>query len=386
MARAAAVVTPLAWVLAGGGLAALVAGRRLGWEELSVAGATAVALLVVAAAFTLGRTGVDVEIDVRPVRVRAGDRAVAAVTTTATGPRRTLGHTMELTVGAAVAELPVPSLRGGDVHEDVLVLPTRHRAVIPVGPATSVRGDPLGLLRRSRVWTRPRPLFVHPRTVALPDLGTGLVRDLEGRATPDAAPADVAFHTMREYEPGDDRRYIHWLTTARTGTLMVRQFVDTRRTHVAVALEEAAVAYGDEDEFETAVSAAASIGVRALEEDQDLSAVAGDRPLPTVAARLFLDALAGVGLRDEPSPLIGAGLDQLRRRASGLSLAVLVSGSRASIGDLRAAAVRVPRGVRVVILRVDPGTATASVPFGDHALATLRELDDLPSLLWTMTR
>ena len=112
--RAASVVTPLAWALLAGGVASLLVGRRLGWRELTVAGATALVVLAAGAAFTIGRTRLRVAVDVRPARVQAGGRAAAAVTATAAGSRRTLGHAMELTVGEGVAEFGVPSLRPTD--------------------------------------------------------------------------------------------------------------------------------------------------------------------------------------------------------------------------------------------------------------------------------
>ena len=46
----------------------------------------------------------------------------------------------------------------------------------------------------------------------------------------------VEFAAHREYVPGDDRRFIHWKSTARSGTLQVREFLQTRRSLVAVVL------------------------------------------------------------------------------------------------------------------------------------------------------
>jgi len=48
-----------------------------------------------------------------------------------------------------------------------MVLPTNRRQIIPIGPVTVVREDPLRLVRRSVERAEELELFVHPRTVAL---------------------------------------------------------------------------------------------------------------------------------------------------------------------------------------------------------------------------
>ena len=108
-------------------------------------------------------------------------------------------------------------------------LPTARRGVVDVGPALIVKTDLLGLMRREIAQTDVDRLWVHPRVAALGPLPVGFAKDLEG-PTSDASPAgDVAFHALREYELGDDHRHIHWMSSARTGTLMVRHYVDNRR-------------------------------------------------------------------------------------------------------------------------------------------------------------
>lgn len=380
---ALSVVTPLAWVLLAVGGAGLVAGRRLGWEELTVVASTSLLVLVASIGFTLGRASLAVTVEVRPIRVPAGDRAAAAVTVGSASGARMLGVDMELTVGAGVAEFRVPALGPGEAHEEIFILPTRRRAVIPVGPATSVRSDPFGLLRKVKAWTEPQPLFVHPRTVPLAELGSGFVRDLEGKTTNNVSQADVAFTTLREYEPGDDRRFVHWLTTARVGKLMVRQFIDTRRSHVGVVVDGTRASYGDEEEFETALSAAASLGVRVLREEQELSMVVARERVPTTAGNVMLDHLAAVEVQRRGPGLRGE-VDQLLRLTGGLSLALLVTGSQTALADLRAAAVRLPEDVRVLILRIDPEGETGVRPLGSHLLLTLDDLDELTRLLWTV--
>jgi uncharacterized protein (DUF58 family) len=374
-------VTPLAWGLLVVAVAALVAGRLLGWVELTVLAATISLLLLVSVAFTVGRADLDVEVDLRPVRVQAGQRAAAAVTITNQSVRRTQPLGMEVRVGDGVAELQVPPLAHGGTHEEVFILPTVRRAVIPVGPSTSVRSDPFGLLRRAQSWTDPTPLFVHPRTLPLAELGSGFLRDLEGRATDAVSEADVAFHTLREYEPGDDRRFVHWLTSARVGALMVRQFIDTRRSHVGVVVHGRTGAYSHPDEFETAVSVAGSLGMRVLRDEQELSLIASGARVPTVAANAMLDGLAAVE-QQEVTTKLGSDVDLLLRHAGGFSLAVLVTGARTSAAELRAAALRFPADVRLLFLRVDHGGATSAQPLASGVLLTLASLDDLPQLLW----
>ena len=114
-------------------------------------------------------------------------------------------------------------------------MPTNRRAVIVAGPAASVRGDQLGLLRREVRWTEPVELFVHPVTARLQPSAAGLVRDLEGEVTKTITDNDISFHALRAYEPGDALRNVHWRTSARTGQLMVRQYEETRRSQLVLA-------------------------------------------------------------------------------------------------------------------------------------------------------
>ena len=110
-------------------------------------------------------------------------------------------------------------------------LPTERRAVIDLGPLRAVRGDVFGLIRRVVQWPVHRQVFVQPRTVRPTGSLPGFVRDLEGEESTKRTASDLSFHTLREYVPGDDRRFIHWKSTARNGTLQVREFLQTHRSH-----------------------------------------------------------------------------------------------------------------------------------------------------------
>lgn len=144
-----------------------------------------------------------------------------------------------------------------------------------VGPARAVRRDPLALFRRSEGESGQVEIVVHPRIASIPAQSTGLIRDLEGSPTRDLTAIDVSFHALREYVPGEDRRYIHWKSTAKTGTHMVRQFEETRRSHIMIVRPLAAADFASPAEFELGVSVAGSLGVRAIRDAHTVSVITG---------------------------------------------------------------------------------------------------------------
>jgi len=257
-------LTASGWTLLVLGVVAYVGGWLLGWVELMVVAAGCLVVLVVALPFVLGRLALDVERTLEPERVTVGDRAVAVVRVT--NPRRTpiASRTIEEHVGGRPLRLDIPPLGPGRATEAVYTLPTTRRGAVTVGPALIVKSDLLGLMRREIVQTGTQTLWVHPRVTALRPLPVGFAKDLEG-PTSDASPAgDVAFHALREYELGDDHRHIHWMSSARTGTLMVRHYVDNRRPNLTAVVDTAIESFPSEREFDVAVEIAASLGVSSL--------------------------------------------------------------------------------------------------------------------------
>lgn len=377
-------VSPVGWCLLAGGALALIAGHELGWVELTVFGLTGLAVLALAVPFALGQSELEVDLDVRPEAVTAGQRAIAQVTIRPGGDRAARGVSMELPVGTTIAEFPVPVLRRGAEHEEPFVLPTVRRGVISIGPASSVRADPLGVVRRTQAWTTTVELVVHPKTVRLAQTGQGFVRDLEGIASNERTNADISFHTLRAYEPGDDPRHIHWLSTARTGNLMVRQFVDTRRSHLGLGVDTDPSSYASADDLELAISVAASLGCRVLADEQEVTCVIGKDRVLSDTRRRFLDSLAKVDV-DDRSAGIGEVVAAMQRASSGLSLAAVITGGMTRIDDLRRAAIRFPAGIPILVIRVDQNAPTTFRPIGNQLLLSIRDLDELAHLLWAAT-
>lgn len=390
LARAAAALAPAVGVISafGWGVLALVAvawwaGLDLRWEEAAVVATAGTVALLAAIVFVLGRLRYTVVLDVAARRVVVGDRAVGRLLVRNDSPRPMLPAVMELQVGRGMASFPVPRLRPGAEHEELFAVPTQRRAVIPLGPVRSVRSDPLGLLRRELVWTEPEELFVHPRTLPLSGSSTGYLHDLEGRVTPDISDSDVSFHALRDYVPGDDRRHIHWKSTARTGQLMVRQFEETRRSRLAVILSTRAEDYADPDEFELAVSVCGSLGLQAIREDGGLAVLVQQGRVRGDHRTRLLDDLTRLELAPARTTLA----DIARVAAatvSDASVVAVVTGSTVTPTDLRAAAVRLPVDARLVSLRCSPGAKVSRGRVADMQVLTLGELGDLPKALRRM--
>ena len=276
------------------GVLAWIGGALLGWDELLVVAAGCLLGMAVAVLFTLGRVSIDVAVAMHPNRVVVGDRAVAQVVVTNTARRRQLPVRVEVPIGPIVVGLDIPMLASGSSIESELVVSTDRRSVVAVGPIRSVRGDPLGLMRREMTWSGVHELFVHPAHSKLEGITAGWMRDIEGRATNDRSPSDLAFHALREYVPGDDQRHVHWSTSARLGKLMVREYIDNRRSHLAIVIDTNPAHFLDADEFEVAVSLAASLGLRAIRDGRATSCVGGDTAIAGRTGQTLLDGLSRI--------------------------------------------------------------------------------------------
>ena len=237
-----------------------VAGWQLGWIELIVLACGCAIALVAALPFVIGQTRVDVTRGLSSSRVVVGTPASVVIDVhnpTSTPTRR---RTIDDTIGSNVRRLALPRLAADATHRLEYSVPTGSRGVVRVGPAVIARADPLLLMRREVNHSGIDELWVHPRHDPLRALPVGFAKDLEGPTSDTSPVGDVSFHSLRSYEPGDDYRHIHWMSTARLGEPMVRHYVDNRRPYIAVLLDTAESAMGP-DEFEVAVEVTASMGV-----------------------------------------------------------------------------------------------------------------------------
>ncbi|MGD7706101.1 DUF58 domain-containing protein [Microlunatus sp. Y2014] len=353
-----------------------VAGLVLGWWELRLIAIAAAVVLLCAVGFTVGRQTYQVTLRLQRAHVVVGERALGDLTVVNTSARRLFPARIELPVGRRTASFGLPSLAGNASHDEVFAVPTSRRTVITIGPARSVRGDPFGLLGREIRWTGAIELYVHPRTVPIPGRVGGFIRDLEGHTTSELTNSDVSFHALREYVAGDDRRYVHWRSSARTGTLMVRQFEETRRSHVVIGLDLEIASYLDPDEFELAVSVAGSLSVQALRDENEVGVFTSAGRLRAVGPRRVLDEMCSIraGGPGGIAPLART-LHQTEPNASVVSL---VTGSQPDLTTLRQAGATFGSDVRVLVVQVSTGAELAVRTIGAVSVATVGRLEDLP--------
>ena len=320
-------ITPIGW----GSVVLLVAcgltGAVMGWQEAWSAAIVVGIVVVTAWLWLIPRGGYSVNHDLLEPRVTVGDHALIRLTVTNPRPRPLLPSRMEMPVGPGRAVFVVPTLTPRAVHERGFILPTQRRGIVTVGPVLAVQRDPVGLLQRERSLTTPQDIHIHPRTLRLGTVLHGVLRDIEGAVTQDLSSSDVAFHALRDYVPGDDRRNVHWRTTARTGRLMVRQFEETRRSSLLVLLSTRQDDYTGGEDFETAVSIACSLTMDAIQDGREVRFITQIGALPTSSALRMLDTscLLSTGEDDVSCDLLVRHACTAHPEAS---IVVLVTGQR----------------------------------------------------------
>ncbi|WP_375385801.1 DUF58 domain-containing protein [uncultured Microbacterium sp.] len=382
-----------------GGLVVLAAtvglalGFAFGWVEWLIAGVIAAALLVMSAPFLFGSRAYEVDLVLARDRIVAGHAVAAEVVVRNQGRSITLPGRIDVPIGAGLVELGVPLLRPGHTIAQALDIPSLPRGIVTVGPATTVRSDPIGILRREHAFDDVHELYVHPRTVALPSTSAGLIRDLDGSPTRRLVDADMSFHAIREYASGDSRRHIHWKSTAKTGRLMVRQYEESRRSRMAVILGLADDEYADGDEFELAVGCAASLALRAIGDARDLDIVMGAdipravtgrlraiRRIAPASRRTMLDGFSGVD-RLESTMHVAEVCRLAVESPERLSIAFLVVGSTVPLARLREASLAFGSDTAVVGVVCDERAHPRMRRVGDLTVLTVATLDDLSGLL-----
>lgn len=371
-------VTPTGWavvMLVVVGLALAVAFQ---WVEALACALAGVVALLLAAMRVAWRPPHVVSIRVPNERIVAGQTAVGEISVRNERARSVRSGIIELPIGTGTGEFVVPPLGAHETWDEMFLISSRHRGIINVGPARAVRSDALGLLRRVRMWDEPVLLHVHPRTVRVPFDATGFQLDVEGVSTGKLSSSDVSFHALRDYEPGDDRRAVHWQSTARLGKLIVRQYEETHRSHHVIVLDTSRDAW-DHDSFETAVSVASSLGLANLRESRPVSLSTTESWLPSGVAMRMLDALSEVKARSFGD--LSRRVREAVAQRPGVSALTLIVGPNVTDTEAAHLARLVPIDVPVSIIRIGAEGVRARRDLGRGVLLDCSTLDDLPRII-----
>jgi uncharacterized protein (DUF58 family) len=150
-------------------------------------------------------------------------------------------------------------------HQLSLPVPTHRRGIITVPRVAAIYSDPWKLFAKTVADRAGFEVAIVPKIapVSLSELGNLL----ESHAAAPAFGTDELYK-IREYVWGDEVRRIHWRSTARTGQVMVREYVSPPQSEsVRVVLDNRRHAYSSAEvdaDFETAIETLAGVLERLL--------------------------------------------------------------------------------------------------------------------------
>ncbi|MER5266587.1 DUF58 domain-containing protein [Actinosynnema sp. NPDC002837] len=330
-----------------------LAGLGLWWRYPGVAG-LGIALLVLVAAgvvSVLSRAQVAPKRVVRPRTVQRLGVCTGVVELTGTSRRFPVVFDATDEVAGEAVAVDLPLLAPGQKVKVEYPIPTHARGLLKVGPLTLSRRGLAGLAHARTVVGDVVEVRVVPRVLPVRGLPGGVRRGHVG-ADERVERGGTDLVGLREYVPGDDLRRLHWATSARTGTLMIREDADPARPHLAVVLDDHADGYAEAKDLEDAVEVAASLVAVAIAEGHPVRLVSSsgavDVELPPGAvdadASVVLAALADLKAADR-----GAVVRSLPIRD--LDVVAVVCGAKAELSALMLEAGRASVGV---VLVVDP--------------------------------
>lgn len=266
------------------GIAATAALLAAAWDSAALlVWAAAVALLVGGLRWWMGslRAGVDVEVAFHPARIFLGEQTQVRITIAnhRAQPLPIVRVNIPLPEGLLAEPDPSPtafrghrlrlSIEGHSEASFALAVFPRSRGEFWLEPVIDL-SDPFDLTSARRTIEMPTPLLVMPRA-------RGDAAETVARALPFGRPRAGArlfedrehFAGVRDYEPGDPMRQVHWRASAHSGSLQTKRFEPTRSAEVMLAID---LSIGepfwlgvDEEAAEEAIAWTATLALRAIE-------------------------------------------------------------------------------------------------------------------------
>ncbi len=242
--------------------------------------------------------------------------------------------------------------------------PTR-RGRWPLGPALVHSSDPLGMIWADTAVGGTEEVAVWPHVIDLSGTAGALMghadRIVLGARTPSADDA-----ALRDYREGDDLRRVHWPSSARTGTMLVRSDERAGKRPATVIIDPPL----DAEALEWAVSSAASIAISVLDSGHPVRLFGGTISVETATRMRSENAdMARVALLNSTVDIASAASRDAAEHE-------LSRASRHATDDLTQGE------VIIAVLEPHEGRSLAElVPLGEagHAWAVVRDSDEVPA-------
>lgn len=226
--------------------------------------------------------------------------------------------------GGAVLETPVyfPYLPRKGRAKQIVPLLFPRRGVYQQEAFCVLTRFPFGFLQKSRRVSLPTEALVYPSVEATPQLRE-LLPALEGAIESTRKGHGQDLYALRDYQPADSARHVHWKASARSGALMVREFTRENERRILLVFDPR-VDWQENDPrgeelraaFERGVSLCASLAWHFAESAALMEFRAPEIDLPLAPAREVIFEILSVLARVRPqhgaaggSPLDAAPVD-----------------------------------------------------------------------------
>jgi hypothetical protein len=227
------------------------------------------------------------------------------------------------------------------------------RGKFEIGPLQLRVADAFGLVEVSRSLSGRTMFIVTPRVVPL--ARTVISRSWAGEGDGRARLASMAGEDdviPRPYRDGDELRRVHWRSTARYGELMVRREEQRWRNRATVLLDSRSLAHmgtGAGSSFETAISAAASLGVHVSQEGLTGQFISDTDMIKSgpFFEDMLLDALAVI--RPSASRSLDRAFKELKVAGAGVIIAVMGRLTAAEARHLAACRTEGSQGIALLL-------------------------------------
>lgn len=317
------------WAVSGAGLALLVLWYLLGERELLLTGAFLLTAQLAAIGFIrFSGPRLSTVRRIQAGTVHSGDTTAVSLVLSNNGTR----PLRNIVVTDEVESMGVANFDVSRIHPEEQVSVTyrvtcRPRGVYRVGPAQVKVMDPLGLAEVPTPDGRVDRLVVYPSVDELSGFPVVRGRDPAMAASrPDQTQqGGEDFYTLREYQIGDDLRRVHWPSSAKRQELMIRRMETPWRPRARVLLDVRSRAYRSDEDFEEAVSGAASVLTHLVRSGFD--AELWDSRRQPVDARRYPEAMERLALVQMDEAVEIETVATWMRQGGGGGILILVTGT-----------------------------------------------------------